>query len=495
VTLSSNPTGGSGIYVSYAWSGPNGFSSSNQNPGAVVPPSIGINVYTLTVTDSLGITGTTNVSATVTPSILANPNATPSTVTPGSGTTLACSPTGGSGSYSAFAWSGPGGFTSTLQNPGAVTPPNFGNNVYTLTVTDSTGQMSTMNVIVLVSNSAPGGGSGGSGSSAIVVSASATQAAITLGRSINLLGNASGGTGTYNTYAWIGPNGFTSSQRNPGPITPDLGTNVYTLTVTDSAGTQGSGSVAVTVNPNSPPAQISPPTAIPVTPGSNTINFTTLWSDPDNDSLTYQWDFGDGAATSPQITSSSSHTYAANGIYSVTLYVSDGISNLSSSISVVVSSASSITTGAKAFNVVQKKVRLTFKPGKSLTQQLVLKGDLMLAPGLQSNQPLHVQIDIGSISTGDMVVSSSGRYSGGANTRFSLAIKSKHGQILPVQTNFALTIQASSLDAAFESTGFVNANAQITVPTPATIKIGTQTFQATLNFRYIAVENVIGVGN
>ena len=44
-------------------------------------------------------------------------------------------------------------------------------------------------------------------------------------------------------------------------------------------------------------------------------------SDPDNQSLTYSWNFGDGATGSGQ---TASHVYATGGTFTVTLSVSDG---------------------------------------------------------------------------------------------------------------------------------------------------------------------------
>ncbi|GAB4008318.1 hypothetical protein GCM10029992_64380 [Glycomyces albus] len=44
-------------------------------------------------------------------------------------------------------------------------------------------------------------------------------------------------------------------------------------------------------------------------------------ADPDGDALTYEWDFGDGAASTA---ADPVHTYAADGVYTATLTVSDG---------------------------------------------------------------------------------------------------------------------------------------------------------------------------
>lgn len=56
--------------------------------------------------------------------------------------------------------------------------------------------------------------------------------------------------------------------------------------------------------------------------GPLTVNFTGGGSDPDNDTLSYSWNFGDGSAV--QSGRNVTHTFNANGRYNVVLTVSDG---------------------------------------------------------------------------------------------------------------------------------------------------------------------------
>lgn len=70
-TLNGSASGGNGFYQ-YAWTGPNGFTSSSPTP-IVTPTNLGANVYTLTVTDSDSNTDDATVTITL--------NATPSSVT------------------------------------------------------------------------------------------------------------------------------------------------------------------------------------------------------------------------------------------------------------------------------------------------------------------------------------------------------------------------------------------------------------------------------
>ena len=75
------------------------------------------------------------------------------------------------------------------------------------------------------------------------------------------------------------------------------------------------------------PGNRSPVAAAGATPSSGaaplSVQFSAAGSsDPDGDSLTYDWDFGDGTAHSTQ--ASPSHTFSQNGVYTARLTVSDG---------------------------------------------------------------------------------------------------------------------------------------------------------------------------
>jgi hypothetical protein len=93
---------------------------------------------------------------------------------------------------------------------------------------------------------------------------------------------------------------------------------------------------------NSPPVITSPAFATP-NPANigSTVAFSVGASDPDGDTLTYKWTFGDGGtATTP----SASHAYSAAGSFTATATVTDSAGNpVSSSITVTVQTATSPT--------------------------------------------------------------------------------------------------------------------------------------------------------
>ena len=114
---------------SYAWSGPNGYSSTAQNPAISNATAVSGGVYTVVISTG----GTCTARATV--NVVVNPNptasATGATACEGGSVTLAAA--GGS----TYEWSGANGYTSAQQNPTISSLGVSNAGVYTVKVTAS----------------------------------------------------------------------------------------------------------------------------------------------------------------------------------------------------------------------------------------------------------------------------------------------------------------------------------------------------------------------
>ena len=126
-----------------------------------------------------------------------------------------------SGTATGYSWTGPGGFTSTAQNPIV-----SAGGQYIVTATLSGGCTVSAPVTVLENKTVPDitatGGSLDCASSVVISASSSTSGA---------------------TYSWTGPNGFTSTSQNPSVTAA----GTYTVTVSNPAsGCTASTSVSVT---------------------------------------------------------------------------------------------------------------------------------------------------------------------------------------------------------------------------------------------------------
>ncbi|HNM69688.1 MAG TPA: hypothetical protein PKG57_08515, partial [Flavobacteriales bacterium] len=181
--------------VSFTWSGPNIVSGANTATPVVNEGG----TYTLTVTNTItGCFATDQVEVTE--------HTTPPGATAQGGTlncnVLSIQLTGGGNGT--FAWTGPNGFTSNDQNPVVNTA-----GTYNLVVTGANGCTSQASAVVELDNAAPGAQAAGG-----------TLTCTTT--SVQLMGTGNG------TFAWTGPNGFTSNDQNP--VVSTAGT--YNLVVT-----------------------------------------------------------------------------------------------------------------------------------------------------------------------------------------------------------------------------------------------------------------------
>lgn len=189
--------------ITYQWSGPNGYSSNQQNPTDATLPG----TYVLEVTWD----GCISAPATTVVNLIDSPDAFATNTGPycGNETIVLQGSTTNTGSGISYAWTGPNGFTSTEQNPSNATAPG----IYTLVVTQGTCSSPPAQTEVIFGN-AP-------------VATATNTGPYCEGESVLLFGNTAS-TGTVVTYNWAGPNGYTSTQQNPTDVTAP---GLYTLIV------------------------------------------------------------------------------------------------------------------------------------------------------------------------------------------------------------------------------------------------------------------------
>lgn len=131
------------------------------------------------------------------------------------------------------------------------------------------------------------------------------------------------------SYQWDFGDGITSLEPMPAHAYLASGDYQLTLTVDDAYGEVSASALVQVLDP--PQIQTGGPYAsVPGTP----IDFdASATSNPNNRLLEFFWDFGDGqTATGPQVT----HVYASNGVYTVSLSVSDGLTETMTSNFIVI---------------------------------------------------------------------------------------------------------------------------------------------------------------
>ncbi|MFN3916592.1 MAG: gliding motility-associated C-terminal domain-containing protein [Flavobacteriales bacterium] len=221
VTLTANVTGGAPPYT-YSWS-----------PGGQTTPSINVGAGTYTVS----VMDTTTACPPVLETIIVTAEPTPAqpVVTTNSpvcvGQTINLSTPAVAGAT--YDWTGPNGFTSTLQNPSITNAVAANAGTYSLTVTVN-GCTSTAGTATVTVNPIPAAPTAGSNSP------------ICAGQTLNLTASNIAGA----SYNWTGPNGFTATTQNPSiPSATTAAAGTYSVTATVNGCTGLAGSVSVTVNP------------------------------------------------------------------------------------------------------------------------------------------------------------------------------------------------------------------------------------------------------
>jgi hypothetical protein len=204
-TLHLSSTGG----ASYEWTGPNNFTSNENNPTISMVALNNAGTYYVEVTNQNGCTATDSVVVIISGSFVPLANAD----TPCTGSSLHLS----ASAAATYLWNGPAGFTSTQQNPIIANADSSDAGSYNVTVTDASGCTGSATVVALIyarpsvtaSNDGP------------VCQGNDVHLSVTDGESYN----------------WTGPDNFNSTLQNPAIINVSLAdTGNYSVTVTDSNG-------------------------------------------------------------------------------------------------------------------------------------------------------------------------------------------------------------------------------------------------------------------
>ncbi|MBB1286156.1 gliding motility-associated C-terminal domain-containing protein [Flavisolibacter sp. BT320] len=277
--------------ATYAWSGPNGFTSSLQTLTILNTTPLHSGIYSVRAT----VDGCTSQAAisniTITPLPLPPAVTSNSPVCSGNTISLTASPLAGA----IYNWTGPDGFTSTLQNPqlSGATLKNAGNYQLSVSVNGCASASSTAtNVIVHQTPEAP------------VVS---NNGPICEGTTLTLTASALPG----GVYSWTGPNGFQSSTQSPSIGTASLqSAGAYSLTVTANGCTSAATSTTAVVH--ALPAAPVIGTNSPICSG-NTLSLIAN-TIPD---ASYAWTGPDGFTSSIQNPVLTNAGIATSGVYTV----------------------------------------------------------------------------------------------------------------------------------------------------------------------------------
>ncbi|MGR8931978.1 MAG: Ig-like domain-containing protein [Gammaproteobacteria bacterium] len=161
------------------------------------------------------------------------------------------------------------------------------------------------------------------------INSPANNASFQIGSQVTFSGTGTDPENTPLTYLWD----FGGAVANSTAATTDVVLNTagmftVTFTVTDAGGRQDPTPATITitvVDPNANKAPngtiLEPASDVAINVGES-VKFTGSASDPDNDSMTYFWNFGGGAENSTQL-NPGAVTFNIPGIFTVTFSVTD----------------------------------------------------------------------------------------------------------------------------------------------------------------------------
>jgi parallel beta-helix repeat protein len=205
----------------------------------------------------------------------------------------------------AWFWQFGDGNTSDLRNPIHQYWKN-GTYIVNLTVTDNDGHKSTVSSIITVGEISP------------IASFYWTPTIPTVIDAVQFVDTSFDPDGYIVSWHWDFGDGNTSDLRNPTHQYASTGRYIITLTVTDNDGHKDTISANLTVRNFTPNASFIWTPTVPTT--LDTVQFYDHSTDYDGYIVSWHWDFGDGNTSDLR---NPTHQYAAPGIYTVNLTITD----------------------------------------------------------------------------------------------------------------------------------------------------------------------------
>jgi hypothetical protein len=255
---------GGTLNYSYQWSGPGAYSSTSMDISGLYAGT-----YYVTVTDAYHCTKTASAEVKESTELLAiSAAATPITCTGSHDGYIITTVSGGTLDYS-YQWSGPGAYTSTSKDISGLYA-----GTYYVTVTDAYLCTKTASAIVLESPQL------------LAISVAATPITCYGSHDGVVTASVTGGTTSY-SYAWSGPDGYTSDAN---PVT-GLSAGTYYVTVTDAYLCQKTASaivlestelLAVTAAATPITCRGSHDGVVIASVSGGTTAYSYVWSGPDN---------------------------------------------------------------------------------------------------------------------------------------------------------------------------------------------------------------------
>ncbi len=374
--------------------------------------------------------------------LFASPSANPNPVYTGKATTISAGATGGSGTFTNYAWSG---LPSSCSSPGNVasfscTPSSAGGYTVQVIVTDSNGGQITGSFSLTVS---PG----------VSLSASATQNPVDEGQATTVSASASGGSGGY-SYAW---SGLPSGCGSPGDVasfacTPapgDASGSPYTVQVlvTDSSLNSATASFSLVVDPalSAGTASANPN---PVDSGQSTT-ISTSGASGGSGTYSYGWTGLPAGCGSPGDVASFGCVPSTAGTPTITLTVTDGNGATAQSSFVLTVNGALVASPSATVNPVDEDEMTTISAGAaggSGTYSSYLWGGLP-AGCTGSGASFGCTPSVGSAGSYTVWVNVTDTNGAWANSSFTLTVDpaltaSPSANVNPVDEGQATTISA-----------------------------------------------------